>query len=89
MRLDLFLKASRLCPRRSVAQQLCEAGFVLVNGRPAKSSHTVKVRDEISLRWRGRVLLARVLIVPGTKNISRQEAGSLSEIVSDTPLIED
>jgi ribosomal 50S subunit-recycling heat shock protein len=88
MRLDLFLKASRLCPRRSVAQQLCEAGFVLVNGRPAKSSHTVKVGDEISLRWRGRLLVARVLIVPGAKNVSRQEAGGLSEILSDTSLSE-
>ena len=89
MRLDLFLKASRLCPRRSVAQQLCEAGFVLVNGRPAKSSHAVKVGDEVSLRWRGRLLVARVLIVPGSKNVSRQEAGGLSEVISETPLIED
>jgi len=72
-----------------VAQQLCEAGFVLVNGRPAKSSHAVKVGDEISLRWRGRVLLARVLIVPEARNGSRQEAGGLSEVISDTPLIED
>jgi ribosomal 50S subunit-recycling heat shock protein len=86
MRLDLFLKASRLCPRRTVAQQLCEAGFVLVNGRPAKSSHTVKPDDEISLRWRGRQLVARVVTVPGARNVSRHESASLAEVTSDTPL---
>jgi ribosomal 50S subunit-recycling heat shock protein len=86
MRLDLFLKASRLCPRRTVAQQLCEAGFVLVNGRPAKSAHTIKPDDEISLRWRGRQLVARVVTVPGARNVSRQESALLAEITSDIPL---
>ena len=86
MRLDLFLKASRLCPRRTVAQQLCEAGFVLVNGRPAKSSHTIKPDDKISLRWGGRQLVARVVTVPGARNVSRQESAGLAEVTSDTPL---
>jgi ribosomal 50S subunit-recycling heat shock protein len=36
MRLDLFLKASRICPRRTIAQKLCDAGLVLLNGAPAK-----------------------------------------------------
>jgi ribosomal 50S subunit-recycling heat shock protein len=86
MRLDLFLKASRLCPRRTVAQQLCDAGFVLLNGRPAKSSHAVKEGDEITLRWRGRLIVARVLNVPAAKNVSRQEGSRLSEIISETLL---
>jgi ribosomal 50S subunit-recycling heat shock protein len=86
MRLDLYLKASRLCPRRTVAQQLCEAGFVLLNGHPARSSHHVKAGDEIALRWRGRLLVARVVAVPGARNISRQEGAGLAEIISDTPL---
>jgi ribosomal 50S subunit-recycling heat shock protein len=47
MRIDLFLKASRLCLRRSVAQELCDAGAVEVNGAPAKSSRAVRVGDEI------------------------------------------
>ena len=89
MRLDLFLKASRLCPRRTVAQQLCEAGFVLVNGRPAKSSHTIKPDDEISLRWRGRQMVARVVTVPGARNVSRQESASLAEILRETLLDHD
>ncbi|MDX6613987.1 MAG: hypothetical protein QOD75_3173 [Blastocatellia bacterium] len=86
MRLDLYLKASRLCPRRTVAQQLCEAGFVSLNGHPAKSSHSVKAGDEISLRWRGRLLVARVSSVPEARNVSRQEGTGLAEIISDTAL---
>ena len=50
MRLDLFLKASRLCSRRTVAQRICEAGRVSINGSPAKSSHVVKLGDEIVIR---------------------------------------
>ena len=86
MRLDLFLKASRLCPRRSVAQELCERGAVQINGVPAKSSRTVHVGDEISLRRRNRLLTLRVLVVPGTRQTSRREAPDLYEILSDTTL---
>ncbi|HEV2911694.1 MAG TPA: S4 domain-containing protein [Pyrinomonadaceae bacterium] len=86
MRLDLFLKASRLCPRRSVAQELCESGAVLVNGAPAKSSRTVHSGDEISLRRRNRLLLIRVLTLPSTRQTSRREAPNLYEIVGDTAL---
>ena len=84
MRIDLFLNASRLCPRRTVAQQLCDAGFVLINGRPAKSAHPVKIGDEISLRWHDRQLVVRVLIVPARSQISRAEAAALTKILSDT-----
>ncbi|MEP6706756.1 MAG: S4 domain-containing protein [Pyrinomonadaceae bacterium] len=84
MRLDLFLNASRLCPRRTVAQQLCDAGLVLINGRPSKSAHPVKIGDRISLRWRDRLLVVRVVTVPARTQISRAEASALTEIVSDT-----
>ena len=83
MRLDLFLKASRLCPRRTLAQELCDAGFVLLNGRPAKSAHAVKAGDEISIRRRDRELVARVLQEPPTRNVSRRDAEQLVEIVSE------
>lgn len=86
MRLDLFLKTSRLCPRRTVAQQLCDAGFVLLNGRAAKSAHVVKANDEITLRWRDRVLIARVLVVPSGSQVSRRESATLVEIVSETEI---
>ena len=86
MRLDLFLKLSRLCPRRTVAQKLCDAGIVLLNGRPAKSAHDVKAGDEIIIRKANEETVARVLSVPTVHNVSRRDANSLIEIVSRTEL---
>ena len=86
MRLDLFLKASRLCPRRSVAQELCEAGAVTVNGATAKSSRTVQIGDEIGLRRRSRLILVKVLALPSSRQTSRREAPDLYEILSETVL---
>ncbi|MEN3331934.1 MAG: hypothetical protein V7641_1299 [Blastocatellia bacterium] len=64
MRLDLFLKLSRLVLRRTIAQQMCEAGAVRLNGTPAKSAREVRVGDEIAIRQRGRITTVRVLDVP-------------------------
>ena len=83
MRLDQFLRASRLVLRRTVAQELCEAGAVSVNGAAARSSRTVREGDEISIRLRKRALTVRVLTVPQTKQVSRADAPSLYEVVSD------
>ena len=83
MRLDLFLKLTRLCPRRTLAQELCDAGFVLLNGRVAKSGHPVKAGDEIAIRRRGSETTARVMNIPATRNLSRRDAGELIEIVSE------
>jgi ribosomal 50S subunit-recycling heat shock protein len=83
MRLDQFLRASRLVPRRTVAQELCEAGAVSVGGVPARSSRTVREGDEIIVRRRSSVLTVRVLTVPQTKQLSRADAPSLYKIVSD------
>ena len=49
MRLDKFLKVSRLIKRRTVANEACDAGRVMVNGKPAKASTNVKVGDEIEI----------------------------------------
>jgi ribosomal 50S subunit-recycling heat shock protein len=86
VRLDIFLKLSRLCPRRTLAQELCDAGFVLLNGRPAKSAHAVKAGDEIKIRRRDREIVARVLLAPATRNVSRRDADQLVEIVSERVL---
>ena len=83
MRLDLFLKISRLCPRRTLAQELCDAGLVLLNGRTAKSGHSVKAGDEITIRRRDREMTARVLIAPATSNVSRRDSSQLVEVVSE------
>lgn len=83
MRLDVFLKVSRLCSRRSLAQKLCDAGFVLLNGRASKSAHAVKAGDEITIRRRDRELVARILKAPSARNVSRRDVGQLIEIVSE------
>ena len=85
MRLDLFLKASRLTLRRTVAQQMCDAGLVSVNGATGKSSRAVKAGDEITLRRHDRVLTAGVLIVPASKQTSRADAANLYEILREVP----
>jgi len=86
MRLDLFLKVSRVCPRRSVAQKLCDAGFVLLNGRPAKPGHAVKVGDVIALRRPDRETEFRVRTVPGKRNVSKQDSGALIEVLNEKQL---
>ncbi len=88
MRLDLFLKASRLCSRRSVAQQFCEANRISINDHIAKSSHVVKVGDEIKIRRHNKLTTVRVLSVPTMRQTARKEAGSLYQVLHEE-LLED
>jgi ribosomal 50S subunit-recycling heat shock protein len=81
MRIDVFLKMSRLEPRRSVAQQMCEAGAVEINGARAKSAHAVRAGDQIAIRKRGRITTVRVAEVP-SRPPSKAEAASLYETIS-------
>lgn len=83
MRLDLFLKCSRLVLRRSVARELCDAGRIDVNGSKAKASKEIKPGDEIELRRGARKTRVRVVELPRTKQVSKAEAGNLIEIFSD------
>ena len=86
MRLDLFLKASRLCGRRTLAQKLCDAGRVSINGNPAKSSHPVKVGDEIILKHHSKLTTVRVAHVPSARQTSRKEASTLYEVLREEML---
>ena len=83
MRLDLFLKASRLILRRTLAQEFCDAGRVKVNDIKAKSSREVKELDEIVIKRNNRILKVRVLQVPTTKQVSKQNAANLYEVMSE------
>ena len=89
MRLDLFLKASRLIIRRSLAQKFCDAGMVKVNNLTAKSSREVKPDDEIEIKKHNRLTKVKVLQVPDKKQVSRNDAANLYEIVSEEILEED
>lgn len=83
MRLDLFLKASRLIVRRTLAQEFCDAGKVKVNGAKAKSSRDIKANDEIEIKRHNRLLRVRVARVPEQKQVAKQDAANFYEILSD------
>ena len=89
MRLDLFLKASRLIIRRSLAQKFCDAGMVKVNDLTAKSSREVRPDDEIEIKKHNRLTKVKVLQVPDKKQVSRSDAANLYEIVSEEILEDD
>ena len=82
MRLDLFLKHSRLIPRRTVAKAMCDAGAVLLNQKAAKSSSTVKPQDVLAIKFRGYTKLVEVLLVPAG-HVPKNEAASLYRIISE------
>lgn len=77
------MKASRLVLRRSLAQELCSAGNVKINGIMARSSRIVKMNDQIELKRRNKLTIFRVTEVPEKKQISREQAANLYEIISE------
>lgn len=83
MRLDIFLKLSRLVSKRTLAKEFTQKGLVKVNDLPAKASYEVKVGDEIEIKTYNRVLIAEVLVVPPKKQVSKQGAKKLYQILSD------
>lgn len=80
MRLDKFLKVSRLIKRRTVANEVSDMGRVLINGNPAKPAKQVKENDIITIEYANRTVKAQILKVP-TTNVSIQEAPSLYKII--------
>ena len=77
MRLDKYLKVSRLIKRRTVANEACDAGRVLVNDKPAKASLNIKEGDVIEILFGTRSVKARVLNVQET--VRKEEAKDMYE----------
>ena len=77
MRLDKFLKVSRLIKRRTVANEACDAGRVLVNDKVAKASVNVKEGDVIEIQFGTKSVKVRVLNVQET--VKKEEAQDLYE----------
>ncbi len=75
MRLDKFLKVSRLIKRRTVANEACDAGRVLVNARPAKASAQVKAGDVLEIQFGSKSVRVEVLNVQET--VKKEEAQEL------------
>lgn len=84
MRLDKFLKTSRIIKRRTIANEACNRGQVSVNDQPAKASKILKEGDilNIDLRSRGRIV-CEVLSIP-QGNVSKAQADSLYRIIERT-----
>lgn len=79
MRLDKYLKVSRLIKRRTVANEACDAGKVLVNGKTARASYDVKVGDKIELTLGARTLKAEVVSV--AEYVKKEDASAMYRIV--------
>ena len=74
MRLDKYLKVSRLIKRRTLANDVADAGRVIVNGKPAKASYAVKIGDVIEITFGNRPVKVRVLSIaePKGKDVARE-----------------
>ncbi|PSR30480.1 MAG: RNA-binding protein [Sulfobacillus benefaciens] len=75
MRIDKFLKVSRLIKRRTIAKEVCDAGKVRVNGKVVKAGHEVSVGDRIDIQWGSRALNIEVLEV--RENVAAKDAATL------------
>jgi ribosomal 50S subunit-recycling heat shock protein len=87
MRLDLFLKQSRLITRRTLAQEACAAGLILLNGIPAKPGKNVRAGDLIEWRQRSRKILCRITKIPRIPP-ARCEASTLYKLIRTEQLPE-
>ena len=79
MRLDKWLKVSRLIKRRTVANEACDAGRVTANGRPVKASYDVKVGDVIEITFGQRTTKIRVLDV--REVVAKADAANMYEVI--------
>ncbi|MGG7164596.1 RNA-binding S4 domain-containing protein [Clostridium ihumii] len=80
MRLDKYLKVSRIIKRRTVAKEVCESGRVLINGKVAKAGTNVKEEDIIEIQFATQVLKARIINI--ASHVTKEDAKGLYEIIS-------
>lgn len=81
MRLDKYLKVSRLIKRRTVANEVCDAKHVTVNGKIARASYDVKAGDIIEIQMGERVTKAQVLVV--TEHANKDDAVMMYTFIND------
>lgn len=81
MRLDKYLKVSRLIKRRTLAKEMCDGGRVQINGRVAKAGAEVAVGDRLTLRFGARTLVVRIAQIAAT--VRKEQAADLFEVLED------
>lgn len=79
MRLDKYLKVSRIIKRRTVANEACDAGRVIVNGKPARASYDIKVGDIIEITFGARNFKAEVTAV--CEVVKKDDAAAMYKII--------
>ncbi|MCK9478924.1 MAG: RNA-binding S4 domain-containing protein [Firmicutes bacterium] len=79
MRLDKFLKVSRIIKRRTVANEACDAGRVSLNGKTAKAGAEVKAGDILEIRFGDKLFRAEILEV--LEHVSKQQASELYKVI--------
>lgn len=87
MRLDKFLKVSRLIKRRTVAKDISQQGRVLINGRESKPSTVVKVGDELTVQFGQKLVTVRVERL--ADNVRKEEAATMYTLVKEEPIAKD
>lgn len=81
MRLDKYLKVSRIIKRRTVAKEVCENDRVLINGKSAKPSTDVKEGDIIEIQYASKVLKAKIINV--MEHVTKENAKLMYEIIEE------
>ena len=81
MRIDKFLKVSRLIKRRTVANEVADAGRIIVNGREVKASYHVKIGDEVQIMFGTKPVKVRVLSVENT--VSKDGAREMYTVIEE------
>ena len=84
MRLDKFLKVSRLIKRRTLAKEVADQGRITINGKIAKASSAVKVGDELAIRFGQKIVTARIEDLK--ENVRKEEANKMFTILKEEKL---
>ncbi|MGE5701358.1 MAG: RNA-binding S4 domain-containing protein [Clostridia bacterium] len=87
MRLDKFLKVSRLIKRRTLAKDVCDQSRVEINERPAKASSNVKIGDTLSIRFGQKRVVVQIEDIK--ENPRKEEAASLYKLIGEIPVPRD
>ena len=79
MRLDKYLKVSRIIKRRTIANEACDAGRVEINGKVAKASQDVKIGDKVAIRFGEKVTTFEILEVK--ENVKKEDTAAMYRVV--------
>ncbi|GIM46052.1 RNA-binding S4 domain-containing protein [Collibacillus ludicampi] len=82
MRLDKFLKVSRLIKRRTLAKEICDQGRIQINGRPAKASTEVRVDDVLTITFGTKIVEVKVHAI--AEHVKKEQAAEMYTVLSET-----